>query len=183
MDAMKEANLVAGKKGKYANLDDNQVNKIMDDTQDHIFQDADPIEDFETGGRVGLKGGTFLKGLSYLKELLKPKPKKLETVNDFIEKRKFLKSMVGETEKNKNARQLAEIKAAAEEARKNPGFKFKNVDVDKDIRPIFDKEIAESLKKDRKLNADGGRIGRGGGGTMGASDKGYQGGGLSLIHI
>ena len=71
--------------------------------------------------------------------------------------------MVGETEKNKNARQLAEIKAAAEEARKNPGFKFENVDVDKDIRPIFDKEIAESLKKDRKLNADGGRIGLKGG--------------------
>jgi len=39
MEAMKEANLVAGKKGRYANLDDNQVKKIMDDTQDHIFQE------------------------------------------------------------------------------------------------------------------------------------------------
>ena len=39
-----------------------------------------------------------------------------------------------------------------EEARKNPGFKFENVDIDKDIRPIFDQS------KDRTLNAGGGII-------------------------
>jgi len=281
MDAMKEANLVAGKKGRYANLDDNQVKKIMDDTEDHIFERDIPDEDFATGGRVGLsKGGGLLKLLSFfnkkspykagkdyltdiknktlkaketgkfmdlplaevgipattgalvtnqvkkkleamneeqkeldLKEFieelendqfyqkypdlkdetiasyteklfgekkadggriglsggggllklfkfLKPKPKKLtNTVNEFISKRKFLKSMVGETEKNKKARELKMLKDSMEEARKNPGFKFENVDIDKDIRPIFDKELAETLKKNRKLNADGGRIG------------------------
>jgi len=128
-----------------------------------------------------LKGGTFLKGLSYLKELLKPKPKKLEnTVNEFIEKRKFLKSMVGETEKNKKARELKMLKDAMEEARENPGFKFKNVDVDKDIRPTFDKEIAESLKKNRKLNADGGRIGLKGGMTKRAFMKLMGGVGASI---
>ena len=67
MDAMKEANLVAGKKGRYANLDDNQVKKIMDDTQDHIFERDIPEEDFATGGRVGLKGGTFLNFLKKFK--------------------------------------------------------------------------------------------------------------------
>ena len=58
MDAMKEANLVAGKKGRYANLDDNQVKKIMDDTQEHIFQDSSPLDDYAIGGRVGLKMGS-----------------------------------------------------------------------------------------------------------------------------
>ena len=38
-------------------------------------------------------------------------------------------------------------------ARKNPGFKFKDIEIDKDIRPIFDQS------KDRTLNSDGGRIG------------------------
>jgi len=57
IEAMKEANLVAGKKGRYANLDDNQVKKIMDDTQDHIFERDIPDEDFATGGRAGYKFG------------------------------------------------------------------------------------------------------------------------------
>ena len=98
------------------------------------------------GGRIGYSGGGLLK----LFKLLKRKPKKLETVKDFISKRKFLKSMVGETEKNKKARELKMLKEAAEKVRKNPDFKFKEVDIEKDIRPIFD------LSKDRKLNASGG---------------------------
>jgi len=59
MDAMKEANLVAGKKGRYANLDDNQVKKIIDDTNDHIFERDIPIdpEDMAQGGRAGLYTG------------------------------------------------------------------------------------------------------------------------------
>ena len=57
MDAMKEANLVAGKKGKYSNLDNNQVKKIIDDTEDHIFERDIPEEDFATGGRAGFKSG------------------------------------------------------------------------------------------------------------------------------
>ena len=61
MDAMKEANLVAGKKGRYANLDDNQVKKIIDDTNDHIFERDIPDEDFATGGRAGYKAGSVDK--------------------------------------------------------------------------------------------------------------------------
>ena len=101
------------------------------------------------GGRIDRSGGGIMK---IIKKLVKPKKKKLETVKDFVDKRKFLKSMVGETEKNKKARQLAEIKEAVEEARKNPGFKFKDIDVDKEIKPIFDQS------KDRTLNAGGGII-------------------------
>jgi len=59
MDAMKEANLVAGKQGKYADLSDEQVNKIIEDTNDHIFE-RDPIEpeDFAKGGRVNFNQGS-----------------------------------------------------------------------------------------------------------------------------
>ena len=71
IEAMKEANLVAGKKGRYANLDDNQVKKIMDDTQEHIFQDSSPLDDYATGGRAGFMAGGmgrrgFLKMLAGL---------------------------------------------------------------------------------------------------------------------
>jgi len=69
MEAMKEANLVAGKKGRYSNLDDTQVKKIIDDTNDHIFERDIPDEDFATGGRAGFSAGSggrraFLKLLA-----------------------------------------------------------------------------------------------------------------------
>ena len=157
--AMKEANLIIGRKGKYKNLTSEESKKILTDTEDHIFERDIPIdpEDMAKGGRIGFSGGRGV--MSILKNLFKPKPKKQETVKSFLEKRQFLKDMVGNTEKNKKARELKMLKDAMEEARKEGGFKFENVDIDKDIRPIFDKEIAKSLKKDRKLNATGGRAG------------------------
>ena len=65
---MKEANKVVGKKGIYADLTDDEVAKILADTDDHIFQKdikydefGEPIkpdpEDFASGGRVGFKKG------------------------------------------------------------------------------------------------------------------------------
>jgi len=111
------------------------------------------IEKKADGGRIGYSKGKFVKGII---SLFKKKPKKLETVEEFLEKRQFMKDIVGNTEKNKKARQLAEILEAADKARKNPGFKFKDVNIDKDIRPILDRGLAEALKKNRKLNATGG---------------------------
>jgi len=56
IDAMKEANSVLGKKGKYKNLSDEQVNKIIEDTNDHIFERDIPDDpDFAQGGIIGLK--------------------------------------------------------------------------------------------------------------------------------
>jgi hypothetical protein len=92
-----------------------------------------------------------MKIINKLKNKLKVKQSG-NTIKDFVEKRKFLKSMVGETEKNKKARELKMLKEAMEEARENPGFKFKDIDVDKEIKPIFDQS------KDRTLNAGGGII-------------------------
>jgi len=64
MTAMKEANSVIGRKGKYKNLTPEQSKKILKDTEDHIFErdvkpsEFDPdIEDKADGGRIGLKGG------------------------------------------------------------------------------------------------------------------------------
>jgi ribosomal 50S subunit-recycling heat shock protein len=153
IEAMKEANLVAGKKGRYANLDDNQVKKIMDDTQDHIFERDIPDEDFATGGRVGLKGGTFLNFLKKFKV-----KQSGDDVKEFLSKRKFMKDIVGNTEKAKKARELRMLKEAMEEARNNPGFKFPEI-----TKEEIEKKIAPILLKDRKLNADGGRIGLKGG--------------------
>lgn len=77
IDAMKEANKVIKREGIYKALDKKQAKKILDDTEDYIFErdpkpkETDiPDEDFATGGiaRIGLKDGmnrrTFLKYLA-----------------------------------------------------------------------------------------------------------------------
>ena len=46
IDAMKEMNEVVAKRGKYKNLDDDQVKKIFDDTNDHIFERDVPADEF-----------------------------------------------------------------------------------------------------------------------------------------
>ena len=58
MDAMKEANSVIGRKGIYKNLSPEDAKKILQDTEDHIFErniDIDP-EDFAEGGVAGMLG-------------------------------------------------------------------------------------------------------------------------------
>ena len=67
IDAMKEANKVLKKEGPYKNLTDKDIEKIMDDINDHIFGGDLPVdpEDFATGGRVGFMDGGS-KGLDYL---------------------------------------------------------------------------------------------------------------------
>jgi hypothetical protein len=57
MDAMKEANLVIGRKDKYKNLTPEESKKILKDTEDHIFERDIPDEDFATGGRAGFYTG------------------------------------------------------------------------------------------------------------------------------
>ena len=61
IEAMAEANSVLARKGKYKNLTEEQSQKIIKDTEDHIFErdiKPDP-EDFAHGGRTG-------SGLNYL---------------------------------------------------------------------------------------------------------------------
>jgi hypothetical protein len=68
IDAMKEANKVIGRKGQYKNLSQEDAKKILQDTEDHIFErnvDIDPEDMFADGGRIGFKKGmdrrTFMK--------------------------------------------------------------------------------------------------------------------------
>ena len=72
--AMKEAISVIARKGKYRNLTSEQSKKILQDTEDHIFErDIPETEDFAAGGiaRTGFVGGGmgrrgFLKMLAGL---------------------------------------------------------------------------------------------------------------------
>ena len=66
VDAMKEASSVIGRKGQYKNLSEQDAKKILQDTEDHIFErNIKPKEtdmdfddnDFAVGGRVGFKKG------------------------------------------------------------------------------------------------------------------------------
>jgi hypothetical protein len=68
IDAMKEANSIIGRKGKYKNLTPEESKKILTDTEDHIFERDIPIdpEDMATGGRAGFKGGGLTES-DYLK--------------------------------------------------------------------------------------------------------------------
>ena len=65
VDAMKEANLVIGRKGKYKNLSGDEAQRILKETDDHIFQrevdDLSP-DDFASGGRIGYAAGKIVKG-------------------------------------------------------------------------------------------------------------------------
>ena len=117
-----------------------------------IQDDQNYLEKYADGGRIGFgKGKLVIDGIM---KLFKNTPVD-NTIKEFLSKRQFMKDIVGNTKKAERARELKMLKEAAEEARNNPGFKFKDIDIDKDIRPIFD------LSKNRTLNSDGGRIGFG----------------------
>ena len=100
--AMKEANSVIARKGKYKNLTPEQSKKILQDTEDHIFERDIPEEDFASGGRAGFFMGSrpaVQKGLSTLKEMLKYFGKKIFEVDArgrFVEEREFIKPTDGE---------------------------------------------------------------------------------------
>jgi len=72
MTAMKEANSVIGRKGKYKNLTPEESKKILQDTEDHIFERDIPEEDFAKGGiaRIGLKGGLTPSDYLKVKDML-----------------------------------------------------------------------------------------------------------------
>ena len=163
MDAMKEANLVIGRKGYYKNLSPEESKKILKDTEDHIFERDIPEEDFADGGRIGFEGGDHVKknlgyreregdlpSGNYANNFSNPSPKTL-------------------TKKPEGITSTIPIEKSSSPIEKSPAssrfmgsiFDFTNIE---------DEEETES-------KANGGRIGFGGGGTMGSSDKGYQGGG------
>jgi hypothetical protein len=190
IEAMKEANLVAGKKGRYANLDDNQVKKIIDDTNDHIFERDIPDEDFATGGRVGLKGGTFL---NFIKNMTMNKKSPYQFGKDYLKNVKDKTLRANETGKFMDL-PLAEVGIPAasgalvnnqirkklkamneeqkEEQLKNFIMELENDEFYQKYPDLKDETIASYTEKLFGVKkADGGRIGlRGGGQDAGRSD-------------
>ncbi len=169
MDAMKEANLVAGKKGRYSNLDDNQVKKIMDDTEDHIFErDVVPSEfdpEYAIGGRVGLKGGA---GKAFI-EFLKNAGKTMNDKSPVQAYKDYLKSV-------KDRAQKGDMKTLAPEMGIIAGGGI--------LTNRFLKKKLEKMNEDAKAEvenkADGGRIGLKGGMTKRAFMKLMGGVGASI---
>src|SRR5210317_853276 len=81
--AMKEANSVIARKGKYKNLTPEQSKKILQDTEDHIFERDIPEEDFASGGRAGFfMGSKPVKGLATLRQMLNYFGKKSDRVEN-----------------------------------------------------------------------------------------------------
>ena len=151
IEAMKEANLVAGKKGRYANLDDNQVKKIMDDTQDHIFErdiPEDP-EDFAIGGRVGLKGGAFLNFIKNMGKTINDKsPAKVYT--------DYLKSVKDRAQKGDMKTLAPELGIIAGGGILTNRFLKKKLEkMTEDVKSEVENKAKQNLEK----KADGGRIG------------------------
>jgi hypothetical protein len=129
-----------GEKGRKKFLDRKaqKGDEMSSEEIEELKELSEDPEDFAQGGRAGFKAG--------LNKLFK----------EFLERRKFLKTMVGNTEKNKKARELEMLKKAMEDARKNPGFEFPSGN---ELRTELEKKIGPTLLKDRKLNSDGGRAG------------------------
>ena len=98
--------------------------------------------DMASGGRVPRSGGGIMKIL----KLFKTKP---ETLKEFIDRRNFLKLMIGNTDNMKNKRLLQEI---LEENEKVKGFEFPESGIGSDIH----KEIETILSKDITKHANGG---------------------------
>jgi len=164
-----EKTLQSMKEGKGINMSDPEIaeefSRFMKETDPEGYKKLEQtveLSNFKTkdrkgnadGGRIGLRSGLSKAFLEFLKKF---KVKQSgDDLKDFLSKRQFMKDIVGNTEKNRKARQLAELKEAMDETRKNPGFEFPSGE---ELRVDIEKEIAPILLKDRKLNATGGRAG------------------------
>jgi hypothetical protein len=153
IDAMKEANKVLKREGPYKNLTDKDIEKIMDDINDHIFGGDLPVdpEDFATGGRVGFSGGKLVKkGIEALAKKIK-KPKK-EVVPDLTSQEKLYDEYIYYRD------ELGNFKGSFDDfiiARRKAGSLYA------EETPLSN----EAIK--RKLNATGGRVGYADGGSTG----------------
>ncbi|MDB3885967.1 hypothetical protein N9308_02970 [Candidatus Pelagibacter sp.] len=165
-----EKTLASMKEGKGINMSDpdiaDEFARFMKETDPKGTKELEQklqLENFKTkdrsenadGGRIGLKTGM---GKAFLEFLKKFKVKQSgDGVKEFLSKRKFMKDAVGNTEKNRKARELDDIKKSTEEYMKQyKGYQFPS---DEQIKIDLEKRIQPILNKGRKLNADGGRIG------------------------
>jgi len=139
---------------------DGKMKDVEQGVPDEVVQEGTVFEDNMTefgmtkkadGGRIGFKFGG--KGILQFLKNLKIKQSG-DDLKDFLSKRQFLKDAVGNTEKNRKARQLAKIKEDVDNYMKQyKGYQFPS---DEQIKIDLEKRMQPILNKNRKLNATGG---------------------------
>ena len=154
IDAMKEANKVIKREGSYKNLSEKEAKKILDDTEDHIFErnvNVDP-EDMADGGRIGYKLGTFKKigeGVKSFAEFLNKK----NPVQAYTD---YLKSIKDKTLKANKTGKFTDL-PLAEVGIPAAGGMLINRAVKKKLEAMSKEDVER--KKERDDKAYGGRIG------------------------
>jgi len=176
IESMKEANKVIKREGRYKNVTPEESQKILKDTDDHIFQrDPKPDEfdpDYASGGRIGyavgkiVKGGRwFIKNLeSLIKEAQNPGPwsrfSKMEAKDKSL-------AIVSAKERIRSIKAGGPIPdEALESIVANPKFSQLKEGSYMRTDPEW-REMEEVVLEYRKKHAYGGRIGYAGGGKTG----------------
>jgi len=176
--AMKEANSVIARKGKYKNLTPEQSKKILQDTEDHIFERDIPEEDFADGGRIGFDDGDRVN-----KSPLGYRPEDFnEKLGIFADGTKISGGPMSKTP-TRNPGGLSEVITSTTPIKKSPA-------ASRFMGSIFDFTNIED-EEETESKAMGGRAGFAGGSDMGTvadskgktgpSKGGYQGGGTGPV--
>jgi len=175
---MKEASSVIGRKGKYKNLTEEQSKKILQDTEDHIFERDIPEEDFADGGRIGFDDGDRVN-----KSPLGYRPEDFnEKLGIFADGTKISGGPMSKTP-TRNPGGLSEVITSTTPIKKSPA-------ASRFMGSIFDFTNIED-EEETESKAMGGRAGFAGGSDMGTvadskgktgpSKGGYQGGGTGPV--
>ena len=126
---------------EFYDLDQKQQTDIYGEALDGL----DDSDKFAQGGRAGFKGGMGKGFLEFIKKF--GVKQSGDDLKDFLSKRKFMKDIVGNTEKNRRARELTMLKEAMKDAK---GYQFPSGE---ELRKDIEKVIQPILNKDRKLNS------------------------------
>ena len=164
--AMKEANSIIGRKGKYKNLSGDEAQRILKETDDHIFQRdiqydefGDPIkpdpEDMASGGRTGYAVGQLVKGGKwFLKSLYDTKKQLMQLDIPLSQKKELMKQADDAIKYIEGGGAIPE--QIIQHIRKDP--KFRSVTQTRSADPDL-AEMEEVILEYGKKHADGGRIG------------------------
>jgi hypothetical protein len=172
MDAMKEANKVLKREGKYKNLQEKDVERIMEDTNDFIFGrdiPEDP-EGFAVGGRVEMAGGGITK--------LVKKAMEFFSDNDPVSAyKKYLKYVKETAQKDpaKLAPEVGGIVVGSELIHRGLRRKLK------EAKEKNDTDDSEDTTTEDRTEKAGGGVSQGLDYLMGIERRGYQEGGENMV--
>jgi hypothetical protein len=172
MDAMKEANKVLKREGKYKNLQEKDVERIMEDTNDFIFGrdiPEDP-EGFAVGGRVEMAGGGITK--------LVKKAMEFFSDNDPVSAyKKYLKYVKETAQKDpaKLAPEMGGIVVGSELIHRGLRRKLK------EAKEKNDTDDSEDTTTEDRTEKAGGGVSQGLDYLMGIERRGYQEGGENMV--